>query len=161
MTKHQPVDMSGIQRYTTCSTAGPLFVSSKNGKIVRVEPMQFDPKEVDSWEITVNGKVYKPPLTAPLLPWGLASKQWVYSENRVKYPLKRVDWNPDGDRNTANRGISGYERISWEEAFDIIEKEIKRIINTYGPSALAWGFSAHPEWGSLHYFFSDSFRFGI
>lgn len=88
-----------------------------------------------------------------------SEKQMLFSENRVKYPLKRVDWNPDGNRNAANRGISGYERISWEEAYDILAKDMKRVIDTYGPSALSWSFSAHPEWGSLHYFFSDTYRF--
>jgi len=36
---------------------------------------------------------------------------------------------------------------------------MKRVINTYGNSALAEFCSAHPEWGSLHYFFSDWIRF--
>lgn len=135
------------------------MVSVAEGRMIRVEPMQFDPADVDSWQCDVNGKTYKPPLTHPLLPWGMIGKQMAYSENRVKYPMKRVDWDPAGERNTQNRGISGYERISWDEAFDIIVSEMQRIIDTYGNSALAEFYSAHPEWGSLHYFFSDWVRF--
>ncbi|MCL2826420.1 MAG: molybdopterin-dependent oxidoreductase, partial [Eggerthellaceae bacterium] len=153
-----PEAVNGVRR-TTCSTAGPLMVSVADGKMIRVEPMQFDPAEVDSWQCEVNGKVYKPPLTHPLLPWGMIGKQMAYSENRVRYPQKRVDWDPHGERNPQNRGISGYERISWDEAFDIIEFEMKRIIETYGNSALSEFYCAHPEWGSLHYFFSDWVRF--
>jgi len=29
--------------------------------------------------------------------------------------MKRVDFDPNGNRNIQNRGISGYERISWDE----------------------------------------------
>jgi trimethylamine-N-oxide reductase (cytochrome c) len=36
--------------------------------------------------------------------------------NRVCYPLKRVDWDPNGERNPQNRGKSRYVRISWDEA---------------------------------------------
>ena len=149
----------GTTRLTTCSTSGPMFVHVKDDKIVRIEPMQFEPGEVKSWKVVQNGKEYKPPLIQPLLQWGLASKQSVYSENREKYPLKRVDWDPNGERNTENRGVSGYERISWDEAYAIIETEMRRILDTYGPSAFAYSYSAHPEWGSLHFLFSDLFRF--
>lgn len=152
------MDVNGT-RFTTCSTAGPMFVTVKEGKVLRVEPMQFDPEEVDSWEISHNGKIYKPPLTQNLLPWGTAFKQITYSENRVNHPLKRIDWDPSGDRNTQNRGVSGYEQISWNEAFDLVESEMRRVIDRYGNSALAQSYSAHPEWGELHYFYSDWFRF--
>ena len=40
--------------------------------------------------------------------------------------MKRVDFDPQGERNPQNRGISGYERISWDEALDIVANEIKR-----------------------------------
>jgi hypothetical protein len=45
-------------------------------------------------------------------PFSLAYKKRVYSPNRIKYPLKRVDWDPNGERNPQNRGKSKYERIS-------------------------------------------------
>lgn len=149
----------GTKRLTTCQISGPTFVDTKDGKIVRVMPMQFDESEVDSWRIDVNGHTFKPPLTHPMLPWGLAAKNWEYSENRVGYPMKRVDWDPQGERNPHNRGISGYERISWDEMYEILASEIRRVYETYGPSALCWGHVAHPQWGSLHYFFSDGYRF--
>ena len=150
---------TGIERKTTCTTAGALFVDVEDDRIVRLQPMHFDPEEVQSWNIEVNGKTYKPPLTQPLLPWGTASKQIIYSENRVKHPLKRVDWEPLGNRMPENRGISGYERISWDEMYDILEREMRRIIDTYGPSAFCWSHCAHPEWGQVHYFYSDLYRF--
>ncbi len=150
---------AGVEKLTTCSTAGPMFVSVKDDKIVRIEPMEFQPDEVKSWSVNANGKEYKPSLRHPLLPWAYAGKKMAYGEERVLYPLKRRDWDPDGERNPQNRGISGYERISWDEAMDIIEKEYRRIYAEYGPSSLCYSHSAHPEWGSLHYLFSDLFRF--
>ena len=42
------------------------------------------------------------------------------------YPMKRVDFDPNGERNPQNRGKSGYERISWDEALDIVADEIRR-----------------------------------
>lgn len=150
---------SDEKRFTTCTTSGPLFAHVKEGRIIRVEPMHFDADEVLPWKVEVNGKTYTPPLKYPLLYWAHTARKWVYSENRVKYPMKRVDWDPKGERHPENRGKSGYVRISWEEAFDLLVAELARVRQTYGPSAVLTGFSAHPEWGSMHYFFSDHFRF--
>ena len=41
--------------------------------------------------------------------------------------MKRVDFDPKGERHCENRGISGYQRISWDEALDIVASEIKRV----------------------------------
>lgn len=154
-----PHPEDGVERYTTCSTAGPLSVHVKDERIIRVEPLTFAPEDVVSWQVDVNGKTYKPPLTAPVLPWGITSKKMAYSDERVSYPYKRVDWDPKGERHPENRGKSGYERISWDETYQILEDEYNRILDTYGPSALCYSHSAHPEWGSLHYLFSDLYRF--
>ena len=58
----------GVEVHTTCSTAGPMFVHVKDDEVLRIEPMQFDPEEVKTWEVDVNSKAYRPPLTHPLLP---------------------------------------------------------------------------------------------
>ncbi len=158
-TSSPKLDFAGMERHTTCSTAGALFYWTKDGKITRVAPMKFEKDEIDPWRVTVNGLTFTPPATHPLLPWGLAGKQMAYSENRVLYPMKRVDWDPKGNRNTQTRGISKYERISWDEAYDLLEDEMRRCIDVYDTSSIAWSFSAHPEWGQFHYFFSDTFRF--
>ena len=41
--------------------------------------------------------------------------------------MKRVDFDPNGERNPQNRGKSGYVRISWDEALDLVAGEIKRL----------------------------------
>ena len=79
--------------------------------------MNYDPKDFNAWEIRKNGKSLQPMMKALPSPFSLAYKKRAYSPNRIRYPMKRVDWDPDGERNTQNRGKSKYVRISWDEAF--------------------------------------------
>jgi hypothetical protein len=37
---------------------------------------------------------------------GDAYEKKVHAPRRTPYPLKRVDWDPTGERNPQNRGIS-------------------------------------------------------
>ena len=83
-------------------------------------------------------------------PLSLGYKKRVYSPNRVLYPLKRVDWDPDGERNPQNRGISKYERISWDEALKLITGEIKRIKQKYGMTAVLYQADGHGETKVIH-----------
>lgn len=58
---------------------------------------------------------------------GLSSIQEVYNPNRIMHPLKRK----------GERGGGEWERISWEEALDIITGKIKESIAQYGASSVA------------------------
>ncbi|MFH1490641.1 MAG: molybdopterin-dependent oxidoreductase, partial [Pseudomonadota bacterium] len=112
------------------------MVDVKDGKIVRVRPMRYGWKykkeDVRQWKIHRNGKSIEPSWKSLPGPYHLGYKKRVYSPNRIKYPVKRVDWDPEGERNPQNRGKSKYVRISWDEAADIIAGEIRRIHKTYG-----------------------------
>jgi trimethylamine-N-oxide reductase (cytochrome c) len=80
-------------------------------------------------------------------------KHRAYSPNRVKYPLKRVDWEPGGDPskiNAQNRGKSKYKRISWDEATDIVASEIKRLRESYGPKTIYLHSRAHAQCKNVH-----------
>ena len=48
--------------------------------------------------------------------------------------MKRVDFDPNGERNPQNRGKSGYVRISWDEALDLVGSEIKRLKRQTAPA---------------------------
>ena len=117
----------------------------KNGKIVRIRPLHFDwkydPKTFNAWTIEARGKTFQPRLKSLIPPYSQGYKKRIYSSNRILYPLKRVDWDPNGERNTQNRGKSKYERISWDKATSLIASEIKRIQAKYGP------FAIFPQWG--------------
>lgn len=80
----------------------------------------------------------------------LTYKRRTYSANRIPFPMKRVDWDPDGNRNTQNRGISKYVRISWDEACELIAGEIKRIHDEYGPYSIFCQADGHGESKAVH-----------
>src|SRR4030043_70504 len=129
--------------------AAPCAVDVKKDRIVRIRPLhydsKYDPKTFNPWKISKNGKTLEPLIKSLPSPFSLAYKKRAYSPNRIKYPLKRVDWDPKGDRNTRNRGISKYKRISWDEAAGIIAGEIKRVNETYGPMAILAQADGHAE----------------
>jgi len=95
-------------------------VDVEGGKIVRIRPLHFDwkyqPEDMNPWKIEARGKVFEPCMKTLLPPFTLAYKKRVYSPNRIRYPLKRIDRDPGGDRNIYNRGKSKFKRISWDEA---------------------------------------------
>lgn len=134
--------------------ANAAAIDVKNNKIIRIRPLHYDsryqPEEFNPWKIEVRGKVFQPTMKSLLPPHSLAYKKRVYSPNRIKYPLKRVDFNPADDRHIENRGISKYVRISWDEALEIITSEIKRIQGKYGPSAILCQSDGHGETKTVH-----------
>jgi len=147
------------QVFTSLTAGGPLYVHVKNGKITRVEPIQFGPDDAEPWVIEARGKKFSPLGTGMVSQFTLAERSRVYASNRLLYPMKRVDFNPNGDRNPENRGKSGYERISWDEALDIVTNEITRIHKTYGPGAILSTACSHHIFGNIGYRFSSYFRF--
>ncbi len=150
---------NGEVRYANNTNGGPVFVYVKDGKIVRMTPIDFDDDDPGTWTIEARGKKFTPPRKTTISPHGLASKSLVYSSKRNLYPMKRVDFDPNGERNPQNRGTSGYERISWEKALDIVEAEIKRVNRTYGPGAILAARSSHHTWGNVGYYISAYNRF--
>ena len=150
---------NGEVRYTTNSNGGPLFVYVREGKIVRITPIDFDNKDAPSWTIFARGKSFTPPRRTTISPHAQVFKSMIYSPDRLLYPMKRVDFDPKGERNPEKRGISGYERISWEEALDIVAGEIKRVKRVHGPGAILNGSGSHHLWGILGYWLSARLRF--
>ncbi len=128
---------------------GECAVDVKDGKVVRIRPFHYDwkykPEQFRPWKITRNGKTYRPLLKSVPAPFSLAYKKRTFSPNRIKYPLKRVDWDPNGERNPQNRGKSKYKRISWDEASTIVSNEVKRIHEKYGPLAILMQGDGHGE----------------
>jgi anaerobic selenocysteine-containing dehydrogenase len=136
------------------SCASPSVIDVKNGKIVRMRPLHYDskynPQSFNPWKIEARGQIFDPGMKVLVPPFYLAYKKRVYSPNRILYPLKRVDWNPSGERNIENRGKSGYVRIPWDEALEIIVSELKRIKNKYGPEAVLSQSDGHGEGKVVH-----------
>jgi anaerobic selenocysteine-containing dehydrogenase len=79
--------------------------------------------------IKVEGDEDHPFLQGRLCPRALAMTQYVYHPDRLQYPLKRV----------GERGEGKWQRISWDEAFDICEHRMREIKDRYGPEAIVFG----------------------
>ncbi|MBN1191186.1 MAG: molybdopterin-dependent oxidoreductase [Dehalococcoidales bacterium] len=129
-------------------------VDVRNGRIIRVRPLHFDWKydkeSFNPWKMEAHGKSFEPGMKALIPPYSLAYKKRVSSPNRILYPLKRIDWDPSSKRNAQNRGKSGYVRISWEEALELIAGEIKRVIDEYGPYSILAQMDGHGEMKTVH-----------
>lgn len=149
----------GETRYVNNTNGGPVYVYVKDGKIVRTTPIEFDDKDAPSWTIKARGKEFTPPRRATVPAYSLSWKSMIESKERNLYPMKRVDFDPNGERNPQNRGISGYERISWEEALELVSGEIKRVKRDHGPGAIALSHGSHHNWGNIGYYLSSMIRF--
>ena len=66
-----------------------------------------------------GGVTYRPCLKARSI------RKWINSPERLKYPMKR----------TGKRGSGEFERISWDEALDIIAEKYQYTLDTYGPES--------------------------
>ena len=150
---------AGEIRYVNNTNGGPVYVYVKDGKIIRTTPIDFDDKDAASWMIEARGKEFTPPRRATVPAYSLSWKSMINSKERNLYPMKRVDFDPNGERNPQNRGISGYERISWDEALDLVSGEIKRVKRDHGPGAIAVSHGSHHNWGNIGYYLSALMRF--
>lgn len=108
----------------------PLVCHVVGSRIVRSLPFQI-PDAVRLYEIKTSRGVYTRPRKDVQMPLAYAWKQRVHAATRVTYPLLRDDWSPDRP-NPESRGRSGYSRISWDRALDIIAGQLNRIRETYG-----------------------------
>jgi trimethylamine-N-oxide reductase (cytochrome c) len=125
------------------------MVDVKDGRIVRIRPMHYDWKysreHMNPWKMEVRGSTFEPSMKTLIPPYSIAYKKRVYSPARIRYPMMRVDFDPNGERNPQNRGVSRYKRISWDEALAIITGEMQRIKEKYGPTALLYQCDQHGE----------------
>ena len=57
---------------------------------------------------------------------GMSILEQMYHPDRLRYPMKRV----------GPRGSGQWERISWDEAYDLIIEKIQGLMDTYGPECI-------------------------
>jgi anaerobic selenocysteine-containing dehydrogenase len=90
-----------------CPAGCGVNIHLVDGKIERLVPLKDHPLGI-------------------VCPRGTRSREIVYSEDRILYPQRRIGW----------RGEGRFERISWDEAYDLIVGELQRIARRYGPEAV-------------------------
>lgn len=66
---------------------------------------------------------------------GRSQRHQVFSADRLKYPMKRKNWEPGGGKKEL-RGNDQWVRISWDEALEIVASETKRITGQYGNDSI-------------------------
>ncbi|MHA1730022.1 MAG: molybdopterin-containing oxidoreductase family protein [Promethearchaeota archaeon] len=88
-----------------------ILAHIENGRVIKLEPGDFPDKKDN--RICLRG---------------LSSLDITYHPDRLKYPMKRV----------GKRGEGKFERITWDEALDIIARKFKEIADKYGWSSIGW-----------------------
>jgi len=162
--------MGKLVRKAQLTNGGPIYVDVdvEANKIVRVYPVDLTDEDPESWEIEAHGRTFKPPRRTTINSFISAMKSMVHSDRRILYPLRRIGFDVNGERNQEERGeprpggdpkYPGYERISWDEALDIVSNEIIRLKREYGPGAMVAEESSHHLWGNIGYRFSALLRF--
>ena len=144
----------GFNSFGIGTNACSVDIDEENDKILRIRPLRFDehytPEDLNAWKLEARGKTFEPGFKTLISPLSLCYKKRVYSKNRIPYPMRRVDWDPNGERNPQNRGTSGYVRISWDEACALIAGEIKRVHDEYGPASILCELDGHGETKFVH-----------
>lgn len=91
--------------------------------------------------VKVEGDENHPVTQGRLCPRCIAMKDYVYNPSRIQHPLRR---------DPAYRGQADkWEEISWEEAYDLIESEYKRITGEYGRESMIIFVGTGREGGTL------------
>jgi trimethylamine-N-oxide reductase (cytochrome c) len=75
----------------------------------------------------------------------------VYAPSRIKYPMVRrafLEKGPGASPET--RGNGDFVRVSWDQALDLVAKEMKRVQTEHGPSGIFAGSYGWMSPGKLH-----------
>ena len=117
-------DETGIQvKRTLCDICCPgmhcgVDAYVKDGRIIKLEGTKEHPRN--------RGK---------LCTKGSAGRQYLYREDRIKTPLRRV----------GERGEGRFEPVSWDEAYKIIADNLLKTKKEYGADSVAF-FSGYTKW---------------
>ncbi|WP_054952735.1 DMSO/selenate family reductase complex A subunit [Flaviflexus massiliensis] len=109
-----------------CQSRCPLRLQVKDGTVVRILPDNTGSNELGDFQIRACVR-------------GLNQRERIYSPDRIKKPMKRV----------GARGEGKWEEISWDEAFDTIASEMKRVKETYGNEALWYHYGSGSTGGNI------------
>lgn len=119
-----PCTETGIEiKKTVCDICAPdhhcgIDAYVKDGKVIKVE-----------------GSMEHPYSHGKLCTKGLSNRQYIYREDRIRTPMKRV----------GARGEGKLEPISWDEAYTIIAENLNKVKAEYGPHSVAF-FAGHGKW---------------
>lgn len=119
-----PGEDTGIEiKHSLCDICSPgmhcgLSCYVKDGEVIKIEGTDDYP---------VNG--------GRLCSKGLANRQYLYREDRIQTPLRRV----------GKRGEGKFEPITWDEAYAEIARNLNGAKAQYGPESVAF-YSGYSKW---------------
>lgn len=67
---------------------------------------------------------------------GHSQRNQCFGADRIKWPMKRKNWEPLTGGDKQLRGRDEWERISWDEAYRYIADELRHAIDTYGNASI-------------------------
>jgi len=109
---------------------GAFRAQVESGRIVGIKPWEMDPRP----SLQLAGVLDS-----------------VYSPTRIKYPMVRrayLEHGPGAD--LQGRGDGNFVRVSWDQALDLVARELQRVQTTYGPAAIFAGSYGWKSPGKLH-----------
>lgn len=109
-----------------CQSRCALRLQVKDGKVVRVLPDNTGGNELNNLRNIACVR-------------GRNQRERIYSPDRIKHPMKRA----------GKRGEDKWVQISWEEAFDTIASELKRVKETYGNEAIWYHYGSGSTGGNI------------
>lgn len=113
--EYKPTQTNGASEYhfvtcpRNCRDACSLVAEVQNGVMIDIQGNKAHP--VTKGHPCVKGNTYR---------------EYLYQPNRILYPMKRVGKRKEGK----------WERISWDEAFELAGKKLTDIKNRYGGEAI-------------------------
>ena len=112
-----PIDEDTPRRHS--AHWGAFNAVVEDGKLVGVEPFEHDPS---------------PSQISNALP------ECLYAETRIRCPAVRKSWLEHGPgARTAARGCEPFVEVSWDQAFDLVSAELKRVKDKHGNESIFGG----------------------
>ncbi|WP_374442029.1 molybdopterin-dependent oxidoreductase [Stella sp.] len=121
----------GTQRIAHCSHWGAFWLLVREGRIVGVEPMEFDPAPSDI--------IHSVP-------------EWADPRLRIAQPMVREGWLRGREQaDGAGRGREPFVPVGWDEALDLVAGQVRRVRDGFGPASIFAGSYGWTSAGRFHH----------
>jgi anaerobic dimethyl sulfoxide reductase subunit A len=115
-----------------------LKVRRKNGKITAIEPDDhYFPGVAREDNVATETDIIKNRFQLRGCPMAWVFHKLAYAPDRILHPLKRVE----GSKRMEGR----YERISWDEALDLVARNMEETVDKYGPYSITTAYQPSPN----------------